>query len=84
MLDDAIRVVPLGEFHFTENAESLLCVLRQAIREVPEGCYVDGGAARNCYGRGGREAAATRHQHSRRRNSVQLSSSTTAVGTSLR
>lgn len=46
MLDDATRVVPYGEFHFTENAESLLCVLRQAIRRrgVPERCYVDNGA----------------------------------------
>ena len=46
MLDDCTRVVPFGQFAFTENAESLLCVLRQAIqrRGTPERCYTDNGA----------------------------------------
>ena len=47
-LDDATRVVPYGEFNFSENAPAFLQVLREAIqrRGIPKRMYVDHGA---CY-----------------------------------
>ena len=45
-LDDATRVVPLGEFHFTEKAPAFLQVFREAVqcRGIPRRLYVDLGA----------------------------------------
>ena len=45
-LDDASRVVPHGEFHFTENASAFLQVFREGLqrRGIPRRLYVDLGA----------------------------------------
>lgn len=46
-IDDASRVVPFAEFHFTENASAFLQTFKQAVmrRGLPERLYVDNGSA---------------------------------------
>jgi putative transposase len=45
-IDDASRVVPHGEFFFSENAPALIKVIRSALykRGIPETLYTDNGA----------------------------------------
>lgn len=49
-IDDASRVIPHGEFFFSENTENLVTCLRSAFykRGVPETLYVDNGAIYTC------------------------------------
>ncbi|MCP4405402.1 MAG: transposase family protein, partial [bacterium] len=45
-IDDASRVVPHGEFFFSENTDALICSLQSAFykRGVPQTLYVDNGS----------------------------------------
>lgn len=49
-IDDASRVIPHGEFFFSENTENLITCLRSAFykRGVPDTLYVDNGAIYTC------------------------------------
>jgi transposase InsO family protein len=49
-IDDASRVVPHGQFFFSESTEALITALRSALykRGVPETLYVDNGAIYTC------------------------------------
>jgi len=49
-IDDASRLIPHGEFFFTENTPALIKALRSALykRGVPQTLYVDNGAIYTC------------------------------------
>lgn len=49
-IDDASRIVPHGQFFFSENTANLICALRSALykRGVPQTLYVDNGAIYTC------------------------------------
>lgn len=49
-IDDASRVIPHGEFFFSENTDNLVTCLRSAFykRGVPDTLYVDNGAIYTC------------------------------------
>jgi transposase InsO family protein len=49
-IDDASRIVPHGQFFFSENTDSLIAALRSALykRGVPRTLYVDNGSIYTC------------------------------------
>jgi len=49
-IDDASRVIPHGEFFFSENTDNLITALRSAMykRGIPQTIYVDNGAIYTC------------------------------------
>lgn len=49
-IDDASRIVPHGQFFFSENTDNLIVALRSALykRGVPQTLYVDNGAIYTC------------------------------------
>lgn len=49
-IDDASRIVPHGQFFFSENTENLIMALRTALykRGIPQTLYVDNGAIYTC------------------------------------
>lgn len=49
-IDDASRVIPHGEFFFSENTDNLITCLRSAFykRGIPDTLYVDNGAIYTC------------------------------------
>jgi len=49
-IDDASRIVPHGQFFFSENTDNLITALRSALykRGVPQTLYVDNGAIYTC------------------------------------
>jgi transposase InsO family protein len=49
-IDDASRVVPHGQFFFSENTDNLIVALRSALykRGIPQTLYVDNGAIYTC------------------------------------
>ena len=49
-IDDASRVIPHGQFFFSENTDNLITALKSALykRGVPQTLYVDNGAIYSC------------------------------------
>ncbi len=49
-IDDASRIVPHGQFFFSENTDNLITALRSALykRGIPQMLYVDNGAIYTC------------------------------------
>ena len=49
-IDDASRIVPHGQFFFSENTDNLITALRSALykRGIPQTLYVDNGAIYTC------------------------------------
>jgi len=49
-IDDATRVVPHGEFFFSENTDNLITALKSALykRGIPQTLYVDNGSIYTC------------------------------------